>query len=112
MAPATAWASELRRAAALEVLLGAAKAWASELRWAAALEVLLGVELDSETLGEASAAEPAAALAQESGGKSAEASVLESGREWAHPGLRRRRPSPIPCRRRRLRRQRPRQCHR
>ena len=64
----------MRRAAALEVLLGAAKAWASELRWAAALEVLLGVELDSETLGEASAAEPAAALAQESGGKSAEAS--------------------------------------
>jgi hypothetical protein len=62
MARASAWASELRWAAASETLSGAAKAWASELRWAAASETLLAVELDSETLGEASAAEPAAAL--------------------------------------------------
>ena len=74
MARASAWASELRWAAALEVLSGVAKAWASAWQLGAALEALLAVALDLETLGEASAAEPAAALAQESGGKSAEAS--------------------------------------
>ena len=64
----------MRWAAALEVLLGVAKAWASAWQLGAASEALLAVALDLETSGEASAAEPAAASEQESGGKSAEAS--------------------------------------
>ena len=74
MARASAWASELRWAAALEVLSGVAKAWASAWQLGAASEALLAVALDLETSGEASAAEPAAESEQESGGKSAEAS--------------------------------------
>ena len=87
----------MRWAAALEVLLGAAKAWASAWQLDAALEVLWGVALDLETSGEASAAEPAAALAQESGGKSAEASGqawdFASARRWRHRWTRRRHPA-------------------
>ena len=77
MARASAWASELRWAAALEVLLGVAKAWASAWQLGAASEALLAVELDLETLGEASAAEPAAALGR--------AWDLASGRCRFHP---------------------------
>ena len=49
-------------AAASETLSGVAKAWASAWQLGAASEALLAVALDLETSGEASAAEPAAAL--------------------------------------------------
>ena len=57
----------MRWAAALEVLLGAAKAWASAWQLGAASEALLAVELDLETSGARSASASASTSASASG---------------------------------------------